>query len=82
MKTTVDIPDALFREVRAFAARQGVSLKTVMERALRELLRGPGRNVKPFRLKKSSFRGEGLQPGVSYGDWDSIRSMIYEGRGG
>lgn len=81
MKTTIEIPDPLFRELRAFAARHSLSLKTVVERALRELLRGP-RNGKPFRLKKASFRGEGLQSGASSGDWETVRAMIYEGQGG
>jgi hypothetical protein len=41
MKTTVEIPDTLFREVKSRAAQRGVSLKQLLTEALREeLVRG------------------------------------------
>jgi hypothetical protein len=47
MKTTVEIPDALFRKAKATAAEQGVSLKTLLTDAVREHLeRGAGDAVK------------------------------------
>ena len=39
MKTTVEIPDALFRKAKAVAAEQGVSLKDFFTVAVREHLR-------------------------------------------
>lgn len=80
MKTTIEIPDPLFRHVKAFAARHNLSPKKVVEQALRELLRC-SRGSKSFRLKSGAFRGKGLQPGQAYGDWESTRAMIYQGRG-
>ena len=35
-----------------------------------------------FRLRKASFKGQGLQPGVAGASWERIREMAYEGRGG
>ena len=47
MKTTVEIPDALFRKAKATAAQQGVSLKVLLTDAVKEhLLRGAGEAVK------------------------------------
>jgi len=40
------------------------------------------RPSRPFKLRDVSFRGEGVQPGIDLRDWDHIRSLIYEGRGG
>ncbi len=40
MKTTVEIPDPLFRQVKAAAAERGVSLKVFFSEALRMRLRG------------------------------------------
>src|SRR5688572_422642 len=82
MKTTVEIPDAVFRQAKAEAARRGVPLKTVIETALREHLAGGKKNAKPHKYRRHIFRGEGLQEGLSWGDWETIRNMIYEGRGG
>jgi hypothetical protein len=40
MKTTVEIPDALFRKAKATAAERGQSLKDLMTEALHEKLAG------------------------------------------
>lgn len=77
MKTTVEIPELLFRRAKAHAARQGIPLREVFERGLEMVLEGSRR--KPFRLKTITTKGEGL---VCEGDWSTIRSLIYEGRGG
>jgi hypothetical protein len=39
MKTTVGIPDSLFRQAKATAAQQGTSLKDFLTEAVREQLR-------------------------------------------
>ena len=82
MKTTVEIPDPLFRQVKAYAAKEGTSVKAVIERALRQMMQTRKRPTKPFKLKDCSVGGQGLQDGVDLADWASIRSLIYEGRGG
>ena len=40
MKTTIEIPDRLFREAKATAARRGQSLKQLLTQALEEKLAG------------------------------------------
>ncbi len=79
MKTTVEIPDGLLREVKQYAAKQGIFLRTVVERGLAMVLRGAPRSNRPFRLKTVTTKGEGL---VCGGSWRVIRSLIYEGHGG
>jgi len=39
MKTTIEIPDSLFRQAKASAAQRGISLKDLLTEALREQLR-------------------------------------------
>jgi len=34
-----------------------------------------------FRLRRASFKGKGLQPGIAAGSWERIRDLLYEGRG-
>ena len=38
MRTTIDLPDPLFKEAKAAAALRGVTLRDVMEEALRRQL--------------------------------------------
>jgi hypothetical protein len=79
MKTTIEIPAALFREAKKFAARHGIPLREVVERGLRQVLRGT-RPARPrFRLKTVTTAGEGVACGE---DWSTIRSLTYEGHGG
>ena len=79
MKTTVEIPDPLFREAKAFAARNGIPLREVFERGLETVLRRSKPAERRFRLKTITTKGEGL---VCQDDWGTIRSLIYEGHGG
>ena len=79
MKTTVEIPDPLFREAKAFAARNGIPMREMFERGLETILRGSKPAAGRFRLKTVTTKGEGL---VCQDDWGTIRSRIYEGHGG
>jgi hypothetical protein len=79
VKTTVEIPDRLFREAKEYAARHGVPIREVVERGLRMVLEGSSPPRKRFRLKTITTKGQGLASGT---DWNAIRSLIYEGHGG
>ncbi len=80
MKTTVEIPDPLFREAKAYAARNSIPMRAVIERGLRAALHGPKPvSNRRFRLKTVTTKGEGL---ACDSDWSAIRSLIYEGHGG
>ena len=79
MKTTVEIPDALFRDAKKYAAQRGIPLRQVFEQGLQVVVRGPNRSRRRFRLKTITTKGDGL---AIDGDWSTIRSMIYEGHGG
>jgi len=81
MKTTIQIPDALLSEAKKVAAEEKTTVKALVEEGLRKVVTDR-RQGKPFKLRKVTFKGKGLQPGIKEGDWETIRSMIYEGRGG
>jgi hypothetical protein len=81
MKTTINIADPLLRKAKAEAARRGTTLRAVVEEALRAFLQGGGRRGRPYRLETHTFGGNGLQPGLSWGDWNLMRDLAYEGRG-
>ena len=80
MKTTVDISDSLLAEARKVAAREGVTLRVLIERGLCAVLRET-QSKSPFRLRRASVAGNGLQPEFSGAGWEDIRDAIYRGRG-
>ncbi len=82
MKTTIDITDPLLRKAKARASREGTTLREVVEEALRRYLEVQPQRKRPFKLRDCTFTGRGLIPGVDLADWETIRDIIYEGRGG
>ena len=83
MKTTIEINDALLAIAKRTASDRNTTLRTIVEVALRRYLEttGGGTQAAP-RLRRCTFRGRGLQPGISESDWSTIRERAYEGRGG
>ncbi len=80
MKTTIQIPDSLLKEVRKLANGEKTTLKCLMEEGLRRIVSERKRRGK-FKLRKATFRGKGLQPPLEGGTWGRIRDLSYEGRG-
>jgi hypothetical protein len=80
MKTTVEIPDSLLAEARRLAVREGRTLREVLEDSLRDFLAHRGRRG-GFRLRRATFKGQGLQPPFADATWERIRDAAYEGRG-
>lgn len=81
MKTTVEIPDRLLEEAKKVAAREGTSLRSLVEAGLRAEL-DSRKQSKDFRLRDASFEGRGLRAPLREDRWDEIREASYEGRGG
>jgi hypothetical protein len=81
MKTTIEISDSLLREVRRLAARERLTLRTLVERGLRRVL-AETEQPAPFKLRRASFKGKGLQPPVRHASWERIRALAYGERGG
>lgn len=82
MKTTIEIAAPLLAEAKALATREKTTLRALVEEGLRESVDRRKRASRRFRLRDGSFRGKGLQDGVDLGDWNRIRALVYEGRGG
>lgn len=80
MKTTVEIPNSLLEQARRLASREDTTVRALVEEGLRHVV-AERQRAKPFKLRKVSFRGNGLQPPMADGSWDRIRDATYEGRG-
>lgn len=81
MKTTVEISDPLLSEARKIAAREHTTLRTLIEQGLREVIAQRKRRTQ-FRLRKATFKGKGLSAEARKADWNRLRELAYEGRGG
>jgi hypothetical protein len=81
MKTTVEISDPLLREARKMAAREGVTLRTLIERGLHRVVTET-KQATPFKLRRGSFKGKGLRLELRDASWDRIRDLIYDEHGG
>jgi hypothetical protein len=80
MKTTIQIPDSLFEEVRKLARQEHTTIKVIVEMGLRRIVSERKRRSQ-FRLRKATFKGAGLQPHLAGAAWDQILQLTYEGRG-
>ncbi|HET9748136.1 MAG TPA: type II toxin-antitoxin system VapB family antitoxin [Casimicrobiaceae bacterium] len=81
MKTTVEIPDALLDEARKVASRHGTTLRELIIDGLRRSV-AERRRATGFTLRNASVGGHGLQTNIDAEDWNRIRELAYEGRGG
>jgi hypothetical protein len=51
MRTTIDIPDPIYRQLKAQAAREGSSAKKLILRGVEQVLRGNSRRLAGKRVK-------------------------------
>jgi hypothetical protein len=79
MKTTIDIADSLFADARRYAAEHGTTLRALVEQGLRNVLSQRPKS-KPFKLRKASFKGNGLQPEAAEQSWDKLREWSSDRR--
>ena len=81
MKTTVEISDSLLRQIRRLAAREGVTLRTLVERGLHRVT-AETKHAAPFKLRRASFKGKGRHAALRDATWEMVRELVYEDRGG
>ena len=73
IRTTIDIPDPLFRAAKQRAADEGVSLREIVLRALQRQLGGTRRRGYRFRWRTEKGK---LLPGVDLNDRQSLYDVL------
>jgi hypothetical protein len=79
MKTTVELPDELLREVQQLARAEGTTMRSLMEEGLREVIArhlAAGR----FTLRDASVPGEGVSAQFADATWAQLREAAYGDR--
>ncbi|MES2229271.1 MAG: type II toxin-antitoxin system VapB family antitoxin [Pseudomonadota bacterium] len=82
MKTTLEIQDPLLEQVRKIAARDGETLRSLVEQGLRKVVAERTAKAKPFKLRDGSVGTPGVQSEYETLSWEEKRALMYEGRGG
>lgn len=80
MKTTIEISDDLARKAKAHAAKDGTTLRALVECGSRETLRAD-RKPHHFELRDARVGGHGVQAELQDADWQRMRESFCEGRG-
>ena len=81
MKTTIELSDAAFEEAKRVAAREGTSLRALIEEGLRRVLAERRARRTGFKLRRAAFKGQGLSPEFEGESWPAVRDAIYRERG-
>lgn len=81
MKTTIEISTPLLRRAKKTAARDGVTLRSLIEEGLARSLEARDSASRPAYEPLVFTKGTGMNPEFAAGGWDKIRDAIYEGRG-
>ncbi|MCP9486047.1 MAG: hypothetical protein MSC30_09305 [Gaiellaceae bacterium MAG52_C11] len=81
MKTTIDLAPALLRAAKELAAREGTTLRALVETGLRRVLEEQS-GSRTFELRDASYDGAGLQPEFRDAGWEAVRRAAYDERGG
>lgn len=81
MRTSIDLPDALFVKAKRLAHARGTTLRELTIEGLEAVL-DRHRQRPAFRLRDASYGRGGLTDGLDETDWDRIRDLSYGGRGG
>lgn len=74
MRTSIDLNDRLLTLAKQTAARRGISLRELVEQALRAYLE-PKAKRPGYRLKWRTERGR-IQPGVRLDDRDALFDLM------
>jgi hypothetical protein len=75
VKTTVDIAEAMLREAKLIAAREGTTLRALVEEGLRHVIDKRAEETTGFRLRDCSYGSGGGMPGIDINDWMSMKHL-------
>lgn len=76
VKTTIDIAETVLKEAKLIAAREGTTLRSLIEEGLRHVIDERAKQKTGFRLRDCSYGSGGGVPGIDPDDWMSIKHLI------
>lgn len=76
MRTTIRLPDDLYKQVRVTAATKGETVTAFIEGALRAALARREQAPPPRPYRVTPFQGNGLQPGIDLDDNAALLDLM------
>jgi hypothetical protein len=76
VRTTINLPDPLLVQARRRAAETGRTLTSFIADAVRESLARRREATKQPPVRLTTFRGNGLQPGVDLDDSSGLQDLM------
>jgi len=77
VKTTNDKADALMAEVKAAAAEDGRTVRSLVEEGLRKLLAERAEAPAVRTMRDATFTGTGMNPEFVDAPWEAFAELIY-----
>lgn len=81
VKTTLNLADYIVAEVKKLASERGISMKDYIEQCLKAAIQAEKNKIRDFKLRKHTFKGNGVSPELDEDNLEQIRNSIYKGRG-
>jgi hypothetical protein len=75
MKATVDIAEAVLKEAKLIAAREGVTLRSLVEEGLRRVIEDRVEQKSGFKMRDVRYGSGGGVPGIDVNDWMSMKHL-------
>jgi hypothetical protein len=75
VKTTVDIAELMLRQAKLIAAREGTTLRALVEEGLRHVIDERAKEKTGFRLRDGRYGSGGGAPGIDVNDWMSMKHL-------
>ena len=76
MRTTINIDDDLLSQIKELAARNGTSMASIIEDALRQLVAAKKQSATRKKTRLTIVKGKGLRPGVDLDDASSLMDLM------
>ncbi len=77
MRTTLELPDPLFKRAQRLARARGVPFRALVAEALQKLLTAQSPAGR-FKLPDTTFGGDGLVEGLQDLQWERISSLVHD----
>lgn len=78
MRTTVDLPDPLLKQLKAYSVQRGITIKEALQSAVRALLNPPATKKKTPNFTAGAVKGTGLVKGQSWSNLSKVIQDSYE----